>query len=103
MSGLARKLKRALLREKFNYFTKAWHNEVTYQKFLMNSDEAIVREETLADGRKVKIIQHGEKQMEVLGKKPPFGRWMKTYEAAEQARKKAAFDEKKVEVSDTEW
>lgn len=105
MSSLARTQQRQSLRPKFDRFTRAWRNEKMYQKHLIDSGAEVV-EEKAEDGHKFKVIVNGDQRMNLLGKKPSYGVWLKAQTRIQEAEKLEALkvvSDKKVDVTSTDW
>lgn len=91
---MSRTIKRAMLKQQYERFCRAWRHEKSYQKWAEENGEDI-----------------GE-GVQKLGRKPTFKMWLDAVnnkkiaasaeQQAEQANEKK-FEEKQVEVQDTDW
>ncbi|MHB8407784.1 MAG: hypothetical protein ACYDHY_06675 [Acidiferrobacterales bacterium] len=105
MSGFDRQSRRAAARVAFNKFSEAFRREKSYQQLLLGESqeykdavskiaEAVGWEgKTKAAEAAKKIQDEILKGQPLLGKKPPFGTWMKAVARAMQAQQEQAADE----------
>jgi hypothetical protein len=109
--GVARSIKRAQQKLKYQKFAKAWRDEKRYQKYLVDIQGAKVEltgEKIDENNGPVKVIvaPNGDKSP-MLGRKPTFGMWkvaVDNKEVVEQPKQaEKVTSEKQVEVDGLDW
>lgn len=89
MSGFARQVERAGMRVMYNKFSQAFRREKAYQELLLKNGEQ---------------LPEGQRK---LGKKPPFGLWMKAVKKQREEFVAKALEDLKASQSaenvDLEW